>query len=78
MLALYSDLNVQVTKLVIDTPPSRQPDSPPSPSRKRRVNREKSIRLRQTVTGNARLGGKPSEWIMFVYFIEFLMYLLDC
>ncbi|KAF8908203.1 hypothetical protein CPB84DRAFT_1674484 [Gymnopilus junonius] len=64
MLALYSNLAVQNTKLVINTPLARQSESPPSSSKKRRINREKSILLRQTVTGIARVSGKPGEWII--------------
>jgi len=61
MMALYSDLAVENMKLVIDTPPEVSDGN-----KKRRINREKSIILRQNITGTARVSGKLGEWTMYV------------
>ncbi|KAH9476211.1 hypothetical protein JR316_0011782 [Psilocybe cubensis] len=61
MAALYTDLKVQNVKMTIDTPtPSRSP-APPAPLNEKRGEgevgagrREKSVILRQVVTGLAR------------------------
>ncbi|KAF8178497.1 hypothetical protein BJ912DRAFT_856067 [Pholiota molesta] len=54
MNALYSDLNVELTKLTV---------SPlASSSSKKRQTRQKSILIRQNVTGLARVSAKPAEW----------------
>ncbi|KAJ3512648.1 hypothetical protein NLJ89_g3402 [Agrocybe chaxingu] len=64
MNALYSDLAVQVSKLVVNTP---TPSSPPADSsKKRRISREKNFVIRQHVTGVARVSGKQGEWEMCV------------
>ncbi|KDR70132.1 hypothetical protein GALMADRAFT_76538 [Galerina marginata CBS 339.88] len=64
MLALYSDLAVRNDKLVVNTPSTRSPSSDPPSRKKRRISREKSVLLRQTVTGIARVSGKPGEWVI--------------
>ncbi|KAF9473286.1 hypothetical protein BDN70DRAFT_397809 [Pholiota conissans] len=53
MNALYSDLTVGLDKMTIE---------PPLSSSASRKTREKSISLRQTVNGIARVSGKPAEW----------------
>jgi hypothetical protein len=62
MNALYSDLTVRVAKLVIDSPPTLCSGT----TGKRKINRDKSFRIRQIVVGNSRVSGKPSEWEMWV------------
>ena len=63
MIALYSDLSVKTTKLVINTPPSIPLTSDHG---KRRISRDKSFRLLQVVTGISRVSGKVNEWEMYV------------
>jgi len=66
MNAIYSDLTVNITNMVVNTP--KGPLLPPEldnhgySSKKRRLNREKSIRIRQVVNGIARVSGNPAEW----------------
>ncbi|KAF8154804.1 hypothetical protein B0H34DRAFT_538196 [Crassisporium funariophilum] len=64
MNALYSDLNLNIIKLVVNTPKSSSPsaDDRGYSSTKRRINRDKSILVRQVVTGTARVSGKLGEW----------------
>ncbi|KAF9043062.1 hypothetical protein BJ165DRAFT_1415782 [Panaeolus papilionaceus] len=63
MNALYSDLHVQITKLVINIPPVLPSMSEsPSYTKKRRINREKNLQVRLSVNGVARVSGKPGEW----------------
>ena len=80
MNALYSDLSVVLTKVIVNVP------SPPTTTtkslggsaemgttKKVRLRREKSLLVRQNVTGIARVSGKPGEWIVYV----FLSYVFD-
>ena len=66
MNAIYSDLTVNITKMVVNTPES--PLLPPeldnngNSAKKRRLNREKGIRIRQVVNGVGRVSSKPAEW----------------
>ena len=75
MNALYSDLSVVLTKVIVNVP------SPPTTTtkslggsaemgtaKKVRLRREKSLLVRQNVTGIARVSGKPGEWIVYVFF----------
>jgi hypothetical protein len=72
MNALYSDLTVVLTKVVVNAP------SPPTKSlggsteigtkKKVRLGREKSLLVRQNVAGIARVSGKPGEWMVYVFF----------
>lgn len=64
MSALYTDLTVVNLKLTADAPLSTGHNPSPIPPRKRGLSREKSIILRQIVTGVARMTGKPAEWEM--------------
>lgn len=66
MNALYSDLTVRVAKLVINSPPTLCSSSPG----KRKINRDKSFRVRQIVVGNSRVTGKSNEWEMCVEFLS--------
>ncbi|KAF9531371.1 hypothetical protein CPB83DRAFT_761481 [Crepidotus variabilis] len=59
MNALYSDLSLKTTKLIIKSPP-QLPSS--SEGKRRRINRDKSFVVRQIVNGVARVSGKPAEW----------------
>lgn len=63
MNALYSDLTVRVAKLVINSPPTLCSSTTPG---RRKINRDKSFRIRQIVVGNSRVTGKSSEWEMWV------------
>jgi hypothetical protein len=66
MNAIYSDLTVNITKMVVNTP--QGPLLPPEldkrgySTKKRRMNREKNIRIRQVVNGVGRVSGKPAKW----------------
>ena len=66
MNAIYSDLTVNITKVIVNTP--NGPLLPPEldnrrfSTQKRRMNREKSIRIRQAVNGVGRVSGKVAEW----------------
>ncbi|PPQ69341.1 hypothetical protein CVT24_001636 [Panaeolus cyanescens] len=63
MNALYSDLHVQIIKLVINTPPAPPSKAEGQPySKKKRINREKTLQVRLIVTGVARVSGKQGEW----------------
>ena len=72
MNALYSDLSVVLTKVVVNAP------SPPTTkslggsaemgtTKRVRLCREKSLLVRQNVTGIARVSGKPGEWMVYVF-----------
>ena len=74
MNALYSDLSVVLTKVVVNVP------SPPTTTtkslggsaemgtaKKVRLRREKSLLVRQNVSGIARVSGKPGEWMVYVF-----------
>jgi hypothetical protein len=65
MNAIYSDLTVNITKMVVNTPES--PLLPPEldtgySTKKGRMKREKGIRIRQVVNGVGRVSSKPAEW----------------
>jgi len=63
MNAIYSDLTVNIPKMVVNTPqlPSEL-DNRGYSTKKPRMNREKSIRIRQVVNGVGRVSGQPAEW----------------
>ncbi|TFK34705.1 hypothetical protein BDQ12DRAFT_362618 [Crucibulum laeve] len=69
MNALYSDLQVVTTKVVVNTSP-RTPSTSSSPSsssecsdsKKRKLNRDKTLFIRLNVTGTARVSGSAGEW----------------
>ena len=65
MNAIYSELTVNIPKMVVNTPklPSEL-DNLGHSTKKRRTSREKSIRIRQVVNGVGRVSGKPAEWEM--------------
>ncbi|EDR06200.1 uncharacterized protein LACBIDRAFT_300437 [Laccaria bicolor S238N-H82] len=67
MNALYSDLSVTLTKVAVNAP------SPPTTKSlggsaeigtTKKKGREKSLLVRQNVTGIARVSGKPGEWMV--------------
>ena len=72
MNALYSDLSIVLTKVAVNVP-----SPPPTKSlggsaemgtaKKVRSRREKSLLVRQNVTGIARVSRKPGEWIVYVF-----------
>ncbi|TFK27943.1 hypothetical protein FA15DRAFT_585528 [Coprinopsis marcescibilis] len=75
MKTLYSDLAVTLTKVSVHTSPPFPPPSDTGASassspdegdyvtrRKRKMNREKHVIVRQLVTGTTRVSGKQSEW----------------
>ena len=70
MNVIYSDLTVNITKMLVNTPkglllpPER--DNHGYSTKKRRMSREKNIRIRQVVNGVGRVSGKPAEWEMLV------------
>jgi len=68
MNALYSDLAVVLTKVVVNVP-SQLPTTTKSlgTTKKVRLVREKSLLVRQNVTGVARVSGKPGEWVVYVF-----------
>ena len=67
MNAIYSDLTVNIPKMVVNTPQlPPELDNRGYSTKKRRMNREKSIRIRQVVNGVGRVSGKPAEWEMSV------------
>ena len=73
MNALYSDLAVVLAKVVVNAP------SPPPTTKSLRgsaemgttkrvkLSREKSLLVRQNITGIARVSGKPGEWMVYVF-----------
>ena len=74
MNALYSDLSVVLTKVVVNAP------SPPTTTTKSlggsaeigttkriKLSREKSLLVLQDITGIARVTGKPGEWMVYVF-----------
>ena len=75
MNAIYSDLTVNIPKMVVNTPklPSEL-DNHGYSTKKRRINREKSIRIRQVVNGVGRVSGQPAEWEMSVYLAPFFCF----
>lgn len=70
MIALYSDLSVKTTKLVVNTPPPTIPLT--SDRGKPRLSRDKSFRLLQVVTGVSRVSGKVNEWEMYAHFFSLI------
>lgn len=58
MNALYSDLAVVLTKVAVNTPTATKTQGGTKQSR------EKSLLVRQNVTGVARVSGKPGEWMV--------------
>lgn len=64
MGALYTNLIVVNLKLAVDTPAPSDNGTAAPLARKPAMSREKSIILRQSVTGVARMSGKPAEWEM--------------
>jgi hypothetical protein len=70
MNMIYSDLTVNIPKMVVNTPqlPPEVPelDNRGYSTKKQRMNREKSMRIRQVVNGIGRVSGKPTEWEMSV------------
>jgi len=63
MNAIYSDLTVNIPKMVVNTPQLPPDlDNRGYSTKKRRTIREKSIRIRQVVNGVGRVSGKPAEW----------------
>ena len=64
--ALYSKLELDLTKVIVNTPKSsptlvhRKNDEPPS--RKRTSHREKSVLVSFRVTGISRVSGGYGEW----------------
>ena len=64
MNAIYSDLTVNIPKMVVNTP--QLPPDLDNRTKKRRIIREKSIRIRQIVNGVGRVSGQPTEWEMSV------------
>ena len=87
MNAIYSDLTVNITKMVVNTP--QGPLLPPEldnrgyATKKRRMNRDKSIRIRQVVNGVGRVSGKPAKWetlvirLLFFWNIELIFSLSE-
>jgi hypothetical protein len=71
MNAIYSDLTVNISKMVVNTPqlPPERDDRGYSTT-KRRMNREKSIRIRQVVNGVGRVSGQPAEWTTSVIYLS--------
>jgi hypothetical protein len=75
MNAIYTDLTVNITKMIVNTP--KGPLLPPDldnrgySTKQRRMDREKSIRIRQVVNGIGRVSGKPAEWETSVFFFLF-------
>ena len=70
MNALYSDLSVVLTKVVVNAhspPKSLGGSAEMGTTKKVRSRREKSLLVRQNVTGIARVSGKPGEWIVYVF-----------
>ena len=77
MNAIYSDLTVNITKMVVNTP--KGPLLPPEldnrgySTKKRRLNREKNIRIWQVVHGVERVSDKSAEWETSVYLSPFFL-----
>lgn len=86
--ALYSNLNVTLQKLIVNTPGSSQSSTdvdsessaPPHPEAEsyksksgKRVSRDKSLLIKFYVTGNARVTGSPGEWEVYVYVSQFVL-----
>lgn len=69
MNAIYSDLTVNIPKMIVNTPqlPPELDSNRGHSTKKRRINREKSMRIRQVVNGVGRVSGQPAEWEMSVF-----------
>lgn len=85
--ALYSDLNVTLQKLIVNTPSSsHSPGTVDSeaesykPKHGKRLSREKSILIKFCVTGNARVSGSAGEWEVYVQFLSvgFQTFMMIC
>jgi len=76
MNAIYSDLTVHITKMIVNTPNGPllppEPDSRGYSTKKRRINREKNFRIRQVVSGVGRVSRKPAEWETSVIYLPSL------
>ena len=64
MNALYSDLAVVLTKVVVNAP---SPPTTTTTKKKVKLGREKSLLVRQNITGIARVSGKPGQWMVYVF-----------
>jgi hypothetical protein len=75
--ALYSDLKLSLTKLVVKTPPKpinasgsdstcsekeREPTSPHGKKRQSKISREKRVEVGFVVSGISRVTKSPGEW----------------
>lgn len=70
MKTLYSNLRVDLRKLVVQTPPPHSPNAqyPQSEAvESARRTREKSLFLGFTVLGTARVSGGLGEWQVYVH-----------
>ena len=72
MNALYSDLSVVLTKVVVNasSPPttkSLERSAEIGMTEKVKLSREKSLLVWQNITGIARVSGKPGEWMVCVF-----------
>ena len=72
MNALYSDLSVVLTQVVVNapSPPTTKPlrgSAEIGMTEKVKLSREKSLLVRQNITGIARVSGKPGEWMVYVF-----------
>ena len=67
--ALYSNVEVTMNKVVVNTPGSSQPSSVMADSEVRGPvpkSREKSLFVGLTVNGTSRVSGAPGEWEVYV------------
>jgi len=71
MNALYSDLAISLDRVSVLTNPPLSEGTPPKLQDTRRVSRDKSLRVRQLVTGVARVSGTAGEWEVCVSFLPF-------
>ena len=72
MNAIYSELTVTIPKMVVNTPKlPPELDNLGYSTKKRKINREKNIRIRQVVNGIGRVSGASAEWEMYVYLAHF-------
>ena len=53
-----------LTKVVVNAP---SPLTTTTTQKKVRLGREKSLLVRQNITGIARVSGKPGEWMVYVF-----------
>jgi hypothetical protein len=83
--ALYSDINIVLRKVVVNTPGSRKPmslhtealqsdrDHHTSKSSLKK-NREKSLFIGLCVTGTGRVSGGRGEWEVYVFFSVYFFF----